>query len=114
MSKYITINDINISAGDTVRVFQKIEEAGKTRSQIFEGVVIAISGRGTGKSFTVRKIASGGIGVERIFPAFSPLIDHVELKQAGQVSRAKLFYLRDRVGKAATSIKKRLITSSNA
>lgn len=111
MSKYITINDVKISTGDIVRVAQKIDEGGKTRAQIFEGVVIAISGRGTGRSFTVRKIASGGIGVERIFPMNSPMIESVELKQAGQVKRAKLFYLRDRVGKAAIAIKKRIITS---
>ncbi len=111
MSKYVTINNINISTGDIVRVFQKIEEGGKTRTQIFEGVVISIGGRGTGKSITVRKIASGGIGVERIFPVSSPMIESVELKQAGEVNRAKLFYLRDRVGKAATAIKKRIITS---
>ena len=111
MSKYATIKDVKISVGDTVRVAQKIDEGGKTRAQIFEGVVIAISGRQTGRSFTVRKIASGGIGVERIFPVHSPMIESVELKQAGKVNRAKLFYLRDRIGKAATAIKKRLITA---
>lgn len=108
MSKYVKYNDTNISVGDTVRVHQKIQEGDKTRTQIFEGAVIAIQNRGTGRSFTVRKIAAGGIGVERIFPLHSPMIENVELKQAGKVRRAKLFYLRDRVGKAATSIKKRL------
>lgn len=111
MSKYVTINDLKISVGDTVRVAQKIDEGGKTRAQIFEGVVIAISGRGTGRTFTVRKIASGGIGVERIFPVKSPMIESVEIKQAGKVNRAKLFYLRDRVGKAATAIKKRVVAT---
>lgn len=108
MSKYTTVYNTNISVGDTVRVSQKIEEGGKTRAQIFEGAVIAISGRGSGQSFTVRKIAAGGIGVERIFPVHSPMIESVTLKQAGVVNRAKLFYLRDRVGKAATSIRKRI------
>ncbi len=111
MSKYATVHNTNISVGDIVRVGQKIEEGGKTRTQVFEGVVIAISGRGSGQSFTVRKIAAGGIGVERIFPVHSPMVESLTLKQAGKVNRAKLFYLRDRVGKAATSIKKRIVTN---
>ncbi|MCD8484025.1 50S ribosomal protein L19 [Candidatus Woesebacteria bacterium] len=111
MSKYATIHNTKVSVGDTIRVAQKIDEGGKTRAQVFEGAVIAISGRGTGQTFTVRKIAAGGIGVERIFPVHSPMIESVSLKQAGKVNRAKLFYLRDRVGKAATSIKKRIVTN---
>jgi large subunit ribosomal protein L19 len=108
MSKYFTYNGTNISAGDTVRVFQRIQEGEKTRTQIYEGVVIAIANRETGKSFTVRKIAAGGIGVERIFPVDSPMIEKIELKQAGIVRRAKLFYLRNRIGKAASAIRKRV------
>lgn len=112
MSKYITINDKSFSVGDIVRVHQKIEEGGKTRIQIFEGALIAVSNRQSGKSFTVRKIASGGMGVERIFPLYTPLIEKVELKQAGNVRRAKLFYLRDRIGKAAMAIRKKQIHQS--
>lgn len=106
MSKYVTIGNQNYSVGDVVRVHQKIEEGGKTRIQIFEGAIIAIANRQSGRSFTVRKVAAGGVGVERIFPVSSPMIDKVELKQAGNVRRAKLFYLRDRIGKAAMAINK--------
>lgn len=106
MSKYLTIGNQDYSVGDIVRVHQKIQEGDKSRIQIFEGAIIAIANRLSGRSFTVRKIATGGVGVERIFPLHSPMIDKVELKQAGDVRRAKLFYLRDRVGKAATAIKK--------
>lgn len=114
MAKYLSINGINISVGDTVRVHQKIKEGEKSRIQIFEGVVIAIANRLAGKNFTVRKIASGSIGVERIFPVLSPAIEKVELKQAGIVRRAKLFYLRDRIGKAATTIKKKVVHAVKA
>lgn len=108
MSKYFTYNGTNISAGDTVRVSQRIQEGDKTRTQIYEGVVISVANRESGKSFTVRKIAAGGVGVERIFPVNSPMIEKIELKQAGIVKRAKLFYLRDRIGKAASAIRKRV------
>lgn len=109
MAKYLTINKTQFSVGDTVRVHQKIKEGDKNRVQIFEGVIIAIANRLSGKTFTVRKVATAGIGVERIFPVMSPAIEKVELKQAGVVRRAKLFYLRDRIGKAATTIKKKII-----
>lgn len=109
MAKYINLNGTNISVGDTVRVHQKIKEGEKFRVQIFEGVVIAIAGREAGKTIAVRKIATGGIGVERIFPVHSPAIDKIELKQQGIVRRAKLFYLRDRIGKAATTIRKKVL-----
>lgn len=108
MAKYMTLNGISVSVGDTVRVHQKIQEGDKTRIQIFEGVLVAVTNRGQGKSFRVRKIAAGGIGVERIFPVGSPSLEKVELKQAGEVRRAKLFYLRSRVGKAASRIKKKV------
>lgn len=110
MSKYVTIKDVNFSVGDTVRVHQKIQEGDKTRTQIFEGAVIAIQNKETGRSFRVRRVASDGVGVERIFPALSPNIERIEVRQAGKVRRAKLFYLRDRIGKAATSIKKQVFT----
>jgi large subunit ribosomal protein L19 len=113
MAQHLQLNDMKFSTGDTVRVHQRIKEGEKTRIQIYEGVVIAIQNRQSGKTFTVRKIATGAIGVERIFPVYSPMIEKVEVKQAGMVRRAKLFYLRNRIGKAATSIRKRLMSVSN-
>ncbi len=86
--------------GDTVRVHVKITEGEKTRIQVFEGVVIRIRNRGDRGSFTVRKV-SYGIGVERIFPYYSPNIDMVELVRQGRVRQAKLYYLRKLSGKAA-------------
>jgi large subunit ribosomal protein L19 len=86
--------------GDTVKVWVKIREGDKERLQAYEGVVIARSGAGIMESFTVRKI-SYGEGVERVFPVLSPNIDRVEVVKRGKVRRAKLYYLRDRRGKAA-------------
>lgn len=86
--------------GDTVKVWVKIREGDKERLQAYEGVVIARSGSGIMESFTVRKI-SYGEGVERVFPVLSPNIDRVEVIKRGKVRRAKLYYLRDRRGKAA-------------
>ncbi len=92
--------------GDTVKVHARVEEGGKERIQIFEGVVIAKKGTGIRETFTVRKI-SFGIGVERIFPIHSPKVEKVELVKEGDVNRAKLYYLRDRKGKAARVKEKR-------
>ncbi len=111
MANNLTFNEQRFNVGDTVRVHQRITEAGKSRIQILEGVIIAINNRESGKSFIVRKIGANGIGVERIFPLNSPAIVKLEMKQAGRVHRAKLFYLRNRIGKAASAIKKRLITT---
>ena len=86
--------------GDTIAVHVKIREGEKERVQIFEGVVIQIKGAGIGRSFTVRKL-SNGVGVERIFPLHSPIIEKIDRKRLGRVRRAKLYYLRDLVGKAA-------------
>src|SRR6266576_690491 len=86
--------------GETVRVHVKVVEGEKERTQIFEGIVIAMSGTGSRAMFTVRKI-SYGVGVERIFPVHSPRIDKVEVVSHGRVRRAKLYYLRERSGKAA-------------
>jgi large subunit ribosomal protein L19 len=86
--------------GETVRVHVKIVEGEKERTQIFEGIVIGISGSGSRANFTVRKI-SYGVGVERIFPIHSPRIEKVEVVSHGKVRRAKLYYLRQRSGKAA-------------
>jgi large subunit ribosomal protein L19 len=86
--------------GDTIRVETKVVEGNRTRNQAFEGVVIAINGSGSRKSFTVRKI-SFGEGVERVFPYSSPLLAKVTVLERGKVRRAKLYYLRDLRGKAA-------------
>lgn len=93
---------LDIRAGDTVRVHQKIEEAkGKFRIQIFEGLVLARKhGREAGATFTVRRVASG-VGVEKIYPLYSPLIDKVEIVKRARVRRAKLYYIRDKVAREA-------------
>jgi len=88
-------------AGDTVRVYQKIKEGDKERTQVFEGIVICRKhGKGISATFTVRKVIDG-IGVERIFPLHSPTIEKIEVVKRGKVRRAKLYYLRERVGKKA-------------
>ena len=87
-------------AGDTVKVHVRVQEAGRERTQVFEGLVIARNGTGLRASFTVRKI-SFGVGVERVFPVHAPIVDKIEVTRRGDVRRAKLYYLRDRVGKAA-------------
>ena len=94
-----------LEVGDTVRVFVKVIEGSRERLQHFEGVVIKIQGGGIRKSFTVRRI-SYGIGVERTFPYNSPRIGRIEVLRHGQVRRAKLFYLRNRVGKAAKVVER--------
>ncbi|GAB6933512.1 50S ribosomal protein L19 [Calditerricola satsumensis] len=86
--------------GDTVRVHVKVVEGQRERVQVFEGVVIARRGSGLNETFTVRKV-SYGVGVERIFPVHSPKIEKIEVVRRGKVRRAKLYYLRERVGKAA-------------
>ena len=93
-------------AGDTVTVRYKIIEGVKERVQNYKGTVIQIKGAGTTKTFTVRKM-SGNIGVERIFPFFSPFIDGIEVNRMGRVRRARLFYLRDLTGKKARIKEKR-------
>lgn len=86
--------------GDAIKVHVKVREGEKERIQLFAGVVISRRGGGSRETFTVRKI-SGGIGVERVFPLHSPIIDRIEVERRGAVRRAKLYYLRDRKGKAA-------------
>ena len=91
----------DFKSGDVVRIGVKVIEGSRSRVQQFEGTVIAISsGHGISKTFTVRKI-SNGVGVERIFPFHSPIIDEIKVIKKGKVRRAKLFYLRSRKGKAA-------------
>ncbi len=89
-----------LKVGNTVKVHARIKEGNKERIQIFEGIIIKVQGSGVNKTFTVRKI-SYGVGVEKTFLVHSPLVEKVELVRVGRARRAKLFYLRDRVGKAA-------------
>lgn len=90
---------VDVSSGNTVRVWQKIEEKGKTRLQAFEGLIISHKhGKEAGATFTVRRVASG-VGVEKTFPLYSPLIDKIEVVRRAKVRRAKLYYIRDKVAK---------------
>lgn len=91
------------NVGDTVKVYVKIAEEEKTRLQSFEGVVIRKRGKGLSETFTVRRI-SYGEGIERIFPLHSPFIERVEVVKAGKARRAKLYYLREKVGKKADAL----------
>ena len=93
-------------AGDTVKVHVKVIEGNRSRIQVFQGVVIRRHGGGVGETFTVRK-ASFGVGVERTFPVHTPVIEKIEVASRGDVRRAKLYYLRDRKGKAARIREKR-------
>lgn len=96
---------LDLRAGDTIRVWSKIQEKGKTRLQAFEGLVIGCKhGKELGATFTVRKVAHG-VGVERIFPLFSPLVDKIEILKRAKVRRAKLYYIRD---KAAKEIRRKM------
>ena len=88
------------AVGDTVKVHVRIKEGDKSRIQVFEGTVIAKKHGGISEAFTVRRVAHG-CGIERLFPLHSPVVDRVEVIRKGKVRRAKLYYLRDRVGKAA-------------
>lgn len=91
---------LEFSVGDTIKVHGLIKEGDKRRIQVFEGTVIKIQGTGARKTFTVRK-SSNGVGVEKTWPMNSPLVEKVEVVRQGKARRAKLFYLRDRVGKRA-------------
>lgn len=104
--KMLKDKNYSIEIGDTVRVKVRVIEGNKEREQAFQGVVIQRRGGGAGETFTVRKISSG-IGVERIFPIHSPNIKSVEVMRKGKVRRAKLYYLRNLVGKAARITEKR-------
>ena len=97
-------NITEFRVGDTVKVNTRVVEGGKERIQVFAGIVIGIKGAGVGKSFTVRKL-SYGEGVERVFPYYTPRIASVEVTKRGNVRRAKLNYLRQRVGKEAVQVK---------
>lgn len=105
-----TVNGTNdlpaFKAGDTITVHYKIREGNKERIQQFEGVVLQRKGSGSSETFTVRKMSSG-LGVERIFPISSPFIEKIDVKKRGVVRRARIFYLRERRGKAARIKEKR-------
>lgn len=103
MAMNVPVDGRTVSIGDTVRIEQTITEEGKTRSQVFEGILIAIRGRGDGRSIVVRKIGSGGIGVEKSLPIHSPSITKISVIRHGKVRRAKLYYLR---GQSSSEIKR--------
>lgn len=111
--KHVRADIPDIRSGDTVRVNVKIVEGDKERVQTFEGVVIRIHRGGLRSSFTVRKI-SYGVGVERIFPLHSPRIESIAVIQRGRVKQARLYYLRERMGKAARITAERERTESSA
>lgn len=96
-----SLNFPYFNVGDTVAVAQRIVEGDKQRIQVFEGDVIAIRRKGVASTFTVRKIGANSVAVERIFPYQTPMIDSIKLIRRGKVRRAKLYYIRERVGKAA-------------
>jgi len=112
-----TIRDIGIedrgfpafNIGDTIAISLHIKEAGKERLQVFEGDIIAMKKNGIASTFTVRKIGANTVAVERIFPFYSPLIESIRLVRRGKVRRAKLFYIRDRVGRSAR-IKEKVVS----
>jgi large subunit ribosomal protein L19 len=106
-------NPTDFSVGDSVRVHTKVVEGEKERIQIFAGVVIGKRGRGLNETFTVRRI-SYGEGVERVFPVHSPRVDKIEVERKGAVRRAKLTYLRKRVGKSAVAVKEKERTAAAA
>lgn len=104
---------LDLRSGYTVRVWQKIQEKGKTRLQAFEGLVIARKhGKETGATFTVRRMV-GGIGVEKIFPLYSPNIDKIEVTKKAQVRRSKLYYVREKAAKEIRRQMKHVIENKN-
>ncbi len=97
---YLRADMPQFKAGDTIVVHYKVKEGEKERIQLFEGVVIRVNGGGVAKTFTIRKV-TGGVGVERIIPINSPMIEKIEVKKIGKVRRSKLYYLRELSGKKA-------------
>jgi large subunit ribosomal protein L19 len=106
-------DSVNFGIGDSVRVHTKVVEGDKERIQVFAGVVIGRRGHGLNETFTVRRI-SYGEGVERVFPIHSPRVDKVEVERQGSVRRAKLTYLRKRLGKGATLVKEKAAKAATA
>lgn len=114
MANLITWKDtLTFGVGDTISIHQKIVEGDKTRTQVFKGIVIGIKGHQDLKSFTVRKIATAGVAIEKIFPLETPTITKIEVVKKGKVRRAKLYYLRNRVGKKATKVKDIFVKKSD-
>ena len=100
-------NHPEFHSGDTISVHYTIKEGGKERIQVFQGIVIQKKGTGSTRTFTVRKI-SDGIGVERIFPLYSPSVSKIEVKRKGKVNRARIFYMRGKIGTQAKVKEKRV------
>ena len=105
MALQATIKNTSFNVGNTIRVYHKFKVGKKSQTQAFEGIVIAIKGRGISQSFTIRRIATDGIGVEKIWPTNSPNITKITVRKKGKTRRAKLFYLRQRTGKEALKVK---------
>jgi len=105
MANSLKHKEVTFHVGDTIRVHQMIQEGEKSRIQIFEGVVIAIHKKDD-PTFVVRKIAVGGIGVEKIFPLNAPVVDKIEVKKTSFTRRAKLYFMRNLIGKAATNVRR--------
>ena len=105
-NEYLQEGRDQFKVGDGVKVHVRVREGDKERIQIFAGIVIARKGSGIHESFTVRRIASG-VGVERVFPVNSPLIDKIEVDRESITMRSRMYYLRDRVGKEATKVKEK-------
>ncbi len=103
-SEQLRAEPLKFKVGDIVKVHTKVKEGDKERTQVFQGIVLGIRGRGLNATFTVRRI-SYGEGVEKVFPVNSPNVEKVEVERAGKVRRAKLNYLRDRIGKRATLVR---------
>ena len=114
MSNSLIYKDQELNIGDTVAIHQNIQEGEKTRVQMFEGVLIAIQNREENKSIVIRKIATGAIGVEKIFPVELPSIAKIVVKRRGVARRSKLYHLRLRVGKDAVKLKEKKMTNEEA
>ena len=110
-SEFIKENSDQFKVGDGVKVHVRVREGEKERIQIFAGIVISRKGSGIHETFTVRRIASG-VGVERVFPVHSPLIDKVEVDRESITMRARMYYLRDKIGKEANKVKEKRLYES--
>jgi large subunit ribosomal protein L19 len=111
-SRQIRDDHPDFRAGDTIKVHFLVMEGDKVRTQIFQGMVISRRGSGISETFMVRKM-SGGVSVERVFPVHTPLIERIEVTRAGKVRRSKLFFLRDKKGKAARIKEKKTYGTGN-
>jgi len=114
MAANFIYNGQTINVGDQVRVHQEIVEGDKKRIQVFEGLVIGVKNRDVNRTFIVRKIATNSIGTEKIFPVNMPGIKKIEVKRQGDVRRSKLYYLRGKIGKAATRVKEKSLFEKTA